>query len=332
MRIRTADLLKGMAVILMIQVHLVELFATPEIYDSFLGQLLLFLGGPPAAPVFMAVMGYFLAFSTKGLLFDVKRGFKLIIWGFALNIGLNLNLFYHIYAGAFQLSPWEYLFGVDILFLAGLSVIIIGLIKHFFRNKIWPWLALLFITIAIPEVFKPSTTDGVSAYFWAYFYSESWWSYFPVVPWLAYVLAGLLFNLLEENLKTIYYQFKWPIIAITAIVLVFTLRYGIDVSSHLEQYYHHGMLFFGFTVLFMLFWLICFHQITLHVNNVATNFIEWLGRRVTSVYIFQWLIIGNISTVLFKTQHLMQLTGWFLLVLILSSLASFTWYKIYRKS
>lgn len=332
MRVRTADILKGMAVILMIQVHLVELFATPEIYDSLLGQILLFLGGPPAAPVFMAIMGYFLAFSKGGLLFDVKRGFKLIIWGFALNIGLNLNLFYHIYTGAFQLSPWEYLFGVDILFLAGLTVIIIGLIKHFFRNKIWPYLALLFITIAIPEVFNPISADGVSAYFWAYVYSESWWSYFPVVPWLAYVLAGLLFNLLEENLKTIYYQFKWPIFAITAIVLVFTLRYGIDVSSHLEQYYHHGMLFFGFTILFMLFWLISFHQITLHVNNVATNFIEWLGRRVTSVYIFQWLIIGNISTLLFKTQHLMQLAGWFLLVLILSSLASFTWYKIYRKS
>ena len=332
MRVRTADLLKGMAVILMIQVHLVELFATPEIYDSFLGQLLLFLGGPPAAPVFMAVMGYFLAFSKRGLLFDVKRGFKLIIWGFALNIGLNLNLFYHIYTGAFQLSPWEYLFGVDILFLAGLSVIIIGLIKHFFQNKIWPWLALLLITIAIPEVFKPISADGVSAYFWAYVYSESWWSYFPVVPWLAYVLTGLLFNLLEENLKTIYYQFKWPIFAVTAIVLVFTLRYGIDISSHLEQYYHHGMLFFGFTTVFMLFWLISFHQTTLHVNNVAINFIEWLGRRVTSVYIFQWLIIGNISTVLFQTQHLMQLAGWFLLVLILSSLATFTWYKIYRKS
>ncbi|PJB59375.1 MAG: hypothetical protein CO098_03725, partial [Bacteroidetes bacterium CG_4_9_14_3_um_filter_41_19] len=97
MRVRTPDLLKGMAVILMIQVHLIELFATQEIYDSFFGQLLLFLGGPPAAPVFMAVMGYFLAFSKRGLLFDVKRGFKLIIWGFALNIGLNLNLFFHIY-------------------------------------------------------------------------------------------------------------------------------------------------------------------------------------------------------------------------------------------
>jgi len=332
MRVRTPDLLKGMAVILMIQVHLIELFATQEIYDSFFGQLLLFLGGPPAAPVFMAVMGYFLAFSKRGLLFDVKRGFKLIIWGFALNIGLNLNLFFHIYTGVFQLSPWEYLFGVDILFLAGLSVIIIGLIKHFFQNKIWPWLVLLFIVIVIPEVINPSSTDGISAYLWAYVYSENWWSYFPVVPWLAYVLAGILFNLLEENLKTIYYQFKWPIFAVTAIVLVFTLRYGIHISSHLEQYYHHGMLFFGFTTIFMLFWLISFHQITLHVNNVATNFIEWLGRRVTSVYIFQWLIIGNISTILYKTQHLMQLVGWFLMVLILSSLATFTWYKIYRKS
>ena len=78
------------------------------------------------APIFMAVMGYFIAFSKKGLFLSVLRGIKLIVWGFALNIGLNLNLFYHIYNGTFQISPLEYLFGVDILFLAGLSVIFIA--------------------------------------------------------------------------------------------------------------------------------------------------------------------------------------------------------------
>ena len=61
----TADLLKGMAVLAMIQVHLMELFARQEVYDSLTGKISLFLGGIPAAPVFMAVMGYFLFLQVR---------------------------------------------------------------------------------------------------------------------------------------------------------------------------------------------------------------------------------------------------------------------------
>jgi len=55
----TADIAKGIAVVLMIQVHLTELFAIPEWYEGVAGKLSLFLGGPPAAPVFMFLMGFF---------------------------------------------------------------------------------------------------------------------------------------------------------------------------------------------------------------------------------------------------------------------------------
>jgi uncharacterized membrane protein len=61
----TADLLKGFAVLFMIQVHIMEQFATPDTCNSIIGKISMFLGGPFCAPVFMAVMGYFLAFSSK---------------------------------------------------------------------------------------------------------------------------------------------------------------------------------------------------------------------------------------------------------------------------
>ena len=64
-RNQTADLLKGLAVIFMIQVHLIELFARQDIFSSNIGSVLLFFGGPPAAPIFMAVMGYYIAQSKK---------------------------------------------------------------------------------------------------------------------------------------------------------------------------------------------------------------------------------------------------------------------------
>ena len=76
-RNRTADLLKGVTVILMVQVHLVELFAQQQIFNSYMGSVLLFLGGPPAPPVFMAVMGYFIAFRNSNISKSILRGLKL---------------------------------------------------------------------------------------------------------------------------------------------------------------------------------------------------------------------------------------------------------------
>ena len=41
-RTQLADLLKGIAVVLMIQVHIIEKFAVVSIYESNVGKLLLF--------------------------------------------------------------------------------------------------------------------------------------------------------------------------------------------------------------------------------------------------------------------------------------------------
>jgi uncharacterized membrane protein len=331
MRSRTPDLLKGIAVILMIQVHITELFATQDFYNSFTGSIFLFLGGIPAAPVFMAIMGYYLARTNKGLKFDLIRGLKLLVWGFALNIGLNLNLFYHIYTGAFILSPWEYLFGVDILFLAGLSVIIIALLKHFFRKKVWVYVTTLILIISIPVFFLPPKTEGLPSYLTAYFYSDAWWSYFPVIPWLAYVLLGFIFNLQEHRLMPFYKSNKWYIISAIAILLTLTFGYGFEISTHLEQYYHHSALFFGFAVLFIALWSYLVYQLTQQINNRLTNYIEWIGKNVTSIYVFQWLIIGNLTTIIYKTQQGYILILWLIFVLFLSSLFTLAWQTLMER-
>ena len=327
-RQRTPDFLKGLAVLLMIQVHLMELFAQQEIYDGLMGKISLFLGGPPAAPVFMAVMGYFLAFSKKGLISSVIRGFKLIIWGFTLNIGLNLNLFYHIYSGTFQMSPLEYLFGVDILFLAGLSVIFIALIKHFFKEKVWPYISVLIIVIIIPEFFKPIVSTGATKYLLAYFYSDVWWSYFPVIPWVSYVLVGYIFKLLQSKLDISSRKKIFSLLIVSFVYVILIIYSGLDVSANLHEYYHHGAFYFFFTFVLMVFWLISSKQITQSFDNGLTKYIEWLGNNVTATYVFQWLIIGNISTIIYKTQNWWQLIFWFIGILGIVTILVFTWKRI----
>ena len=103
-RTQTADVLKGIAVLLMIQVHIVELFATESFYQSSTGKILMFLGGPPVAPVFMAILGYFLLSVNKTSIQLVVRGIKIFILGMLLNLALNFNLFIKVNSG--KLSIW----------------------------------------------------------------------------------------------------------------------------------------------------------------------------------------------------------------------------------
>lgn len=309
------DVLKGVAVLLMIQVHLMELFAKQELYSSLLGRISLFLGGPPAAPVFMAVMGYFLAKSESGTTQLVLRGIRLIIYGFLLNIGLNMHLFYHIFTGELAVNPLPYIFGADILFLAGMSVIIIALLRLAFRNSLVWWL-LIMLVAATAGLFIPSVNpgNGWSTYLLTYIYMATWWSYFPLLPWLAYPLAGYCFRMAEINCLT--RQIPVSGIFLTGlamlVLLVLTFSYGFNITADLPAYYHHTLPYFLWAMLFLGLWLIVFWQLLKNTGrNPVIRYLQWTGRNVTIFYVFQWLIIGNLATAFYKSVPAGILILWF---------------------
>ena len=90
-RLPLPDLLKGFAVFLIVPVHILELFIDYPGRESILGKILLLLGGPVAVPVFMIVMGYFVAKNKKSLSKNLLRGIKVFAVGFLLNIALNFH-------------------------------------------------------------------------------------------------------------------------------------------------------------------------------------------------------------------------------------------------
>ena len=85
-RNHSLDLLKGIAVLLMIQVHVMELFASDAVSTSTVGKLSLFFGGAPVAPLFMIIFGYFIAKSNKSVRQLLARGVQIFVLGMALNI------------------------------------------------------------------------------------------------------------------------------------------------------------------------------------------------------------------------------------------------------
>lgn len=329
----TADLLKGLAVVFMIQVHLVELFAKPEIYTSLIGKISLFLGGPPAAPVFMVVMGYFIARSKRSLTSSFLRGAKLIALGFALNIGLNFHLLIRIGTGSIDTNPWPYIFGVDILFLAGLSIIVIAMVKNFIKFNLISWVLML-VAIFVIQSFTPSATSiNFLSYFQAYFFGEGiWWAYFPLIPWLAYPATGVVVYILLSRFEKVFDRFYLYLIISSGIISIAFIGYASGVTSILEDYYNHGVAFFLYSCCFLVFYGTTTSLLSKSETIRLSNWLEWLGKNVTSAYVIQWILIGNIATALYKTQSLFETVLWFFAILLLTSLGVVSWEKFRKRS
>ncbi len=335
-RLSLPDLLKGVAVIFMVQVHLTELFAVPAFYESFAGKLSLFLGGPPAAPVFMAVMGYFVAKSNAANRLLAWRGAKLLGLGLLLNIGLNMHLLINIMQGTFTgIDPWTYIFGVDILFLAGLSLIFIAFFQPVFKTHLIAWFGLLLVA-ASANHWLPAYNEEHQPlqYIQAYFGGEAHWSYFPLFPWLSYPLGGYLFYLAE---KTTFFQhlkaragLLWLILSV---ILASSMTYGFRVSIQLDDYYHHDALFVIWTFAFIMWWLVSWQHIEKWLpENVVFRYLRFCGKNVTAFYIVQWLLIGNIATAIYRSQSPLQWLMWLIVILIASSLLTKGYLLVRQKS
>lgn len=324
----TADLLKGIAVVDMILGHILDLFLLQSIYD----QISYYFRILPAAPLFTAVMGYYIFLSRKNLKEQIVRGVKLIIWGLLLNIGLNFHLLIKIFSGEFLLNPYTYIFGADILTFAGLSIIILSAIKHYFNRKIIVYLfagaAALLIHNYLPSVSEDSTAAYIQAFFWGNFS----WSYFPIFPWLFYPVTGFIAGILFDKYFPVIKKYLPYIFSLSLIIAALTLDYGLSTAADYKEFYHHNFLFALRTVVFLIFFASLFSYMEKYFSkSFITLYLKWIGKNVTAFYIFQWLLIGNIATAIYKTQTLEASFTWFAGILILTTLLVYTYKALKSK-
>ena len=331
------DLLKGIAVLLMIQVHVMELFASDVISSSAIGKWSLFLGGVPVAPLFMVIFGYFIAKTHKTTKQLLVRGIKIFLLGVVLNMALNLNLIISVCLGKFDVDLIPYIFGVDILQFAGLTLVMIAPFKKWFETQyLLPLIAMLITALLGHYLLNYVPNNNVLKYVSAFFYGSTPWSYFPVCPWLAYPLAGMAVHQLQQR-----YNFSWLLVLKTKISLsvlflifiLFTIKYAIFISSDLPLYYHHGLLFFSWCIIFLFFYTLSINELTQHLGETTLfKYIKWLGKNVTLIYVIQWILIGNIATAIYKTVTNPLYIGLSVLgIVVVSSGLAYTVLKIKEK-
>jgi len=326
------DILKGIAVVRMILVHIVAVFATQELHGNAAARLIVFLAGPPGAPLFMLIMGYFIARSLKTTGISVYRGLKLLAWGLLLNIGMNFHLLIRTMSGSMDVNPWPFVFGADILFLAGFSLIIMAGIKKLFQRNLSAWIMLaLFFTLGGNIIPVYSGEIEWLIFLQAFFKGNAHWSYFPVFPWVAYPVAGYVFHILEEKYEVYNFSRKGLIYIASSLlfVVVATFSWGFSITADFYDYHHHSLVYFIWVLMLVCCWVIL---IRLMVQNKEQKslprYLQWVGRHLTNFYVFQWLLIGNIGTAIYKTQTAPAIMVWFAAIVATTSLLVYAWRRI----
>ena len=144
---------------------------------------------------------------------------------------------------------------------------------------------------------------------------EYTWSYFPLFPWLTYPLLGFLFSKAENRLIKFLEDHK--LISTVAGFVIFALlalfwKFGVSTTINLSKYYHHTFLFFLWTMGIVMLWTLLLRLVVLKFPKFPlVVFLGWMGKNITVFYIIQWLIIGNIATIIYQTKDLSEYGYWF---------------------
>lgn len=314
-RLQLPDLLKGFAVFLIVPVHILELFIDYPGRESLFGKTLLFLGGPVAVPVFMMIMGYFMARNKKPLKKNILRGVKVFAVGILLNIGLNFNLLLKIKYKGWPYNPWEYIFGVDILYLAGISIIVLSLLKIIQKGAPIIAVLLFFVFTGLTSTMNDLLMTTDRNYVLPFIAGTYSWSYFPVFPWLAYPMIGFAFYFMEERMIAFIRNQKLltgTLLLMVAAIVIFFGKTGFSKTIYLPEYYHHTFLYSMWAIGVVTIWVALLWMVyPMFISLAPGKFFMWLGKNITLFYVIQWLIIGNIATAIYQTQSIGKYVFWF---------------------
>lgn len=307
-RVRAVDFVRGFSVLMMIPVHVMMLFATVDTWkNTSTGNFVQLL--ERGSPIFLIVMGISFAFSKNsnrnGIL---KKALMIIGLGYILNF---LRFIVPIlFLGGFPesfvkvtgleisnpLKMLNYFLIGDMFQLVGISLFLIGLSFNFLvKNKY----VLIFITLVIMWLSKivSGIQSGIPVvdYILTLIWGNNFDVYFPLFPWLSFVLIGLFLGLsYQENPENADKSLFKPMLYIGVVLLIIgKLLCDYNYEYHFGDYYHLGpggtMGLMG--VMLVLFWIYYRIEKLLPENNYVSQLFFYCSKNVTPFYILQWILI-----------------------------------------
>lgn len=335
-RLQAIDVARGLSVIVMIMVHTLWIYGDVATQGgTVFGTVIHILGKGTAA--FLVAMGISYVLSRdQSVLGTLKRGLYTLGLGYMMN-GLKFVVpiaifnttpenFIEAYSWSspLSLSQLNYLFLTgDILQLAGLSLMLIAIIGHFIKNK---WgifvLALLMITTSkwVSGVRLDITgVDYVLDLLWGNQYNV----YFPLFPWMACVLFGLFIGMAykDKNYDQTFLYRSLGISGVAMMILGAALCFY-DFDYHFADFFHLGP---GGAIYLMGFTAFAYWGIDWIIRHTKPNrfyaLLQYCSKRVTSMYIIQWVLIcwgmGILGYQTFSTLSVIALMPLFMMATFL---------------
>jgi len=305
-RLAALDMGRGLAVFLMMLVHTLWMYADKTTQSaSLLGQVIHFIG--KGTPSFLIIMGMsFMLSSRQSLNSALTRGAMILMLAFGMNI-----LKFVVPISVFGTMPQEFIAAYgwseplnlsqlfylaltgDILQLAGVSLFFLALIRHYIKNKY----LILLIAFAILSVsrevsgYRPGIVglDYVSDLF----FSASYQVYFPVFPWISFILFGMFMGIvIQENNGAPAKLFKkLPLVAGLTLITGGALCY-MNFDYHFGNFFHLGPggVIYLLGINLILLWSIQ-KLLASGINSRMIDLLFYFSKRVTSLYIIQWVLI-----------------------------------------
>jgi uncharacterized membrane protein len=201
-RLPALDALRTWAVLLMLIMHVFPTYARPEYYHSVWYRGFFYAIEGMAAPAFMFAMGVSIVWSKPKSTGKIwRKGLLLLAQGYLLNVlkfappVLIFNAFPASLFAAIGAQPGtpgliRFFMVGDILQFAGIAYIICHILYRPGRSyKLFSLAALVGIIAVAPCLY---TLDTGKIYLSSLFYGSSPLVFFPVLPWLAFPLLGMV--------------------------------------------------------------------------------------------------------------------------------------------
>ncbi len=345
------DLAKALAIIFMVFVHTYEAHWFLENSEEGAGYIcawiIEFLGGVPAAPLFMLAMGVGVVYSTRS---TSKTYLKRAAQIFALGILVN---FFQQWVPIFMrpdvaeefAANAHSIIATDIYSFVTVAFLFFAYLKTSKHPVAITTIAMI-VCLIVSEVTYPNSIDTGSVWLDSIigiFVRTNDYSYFPFFTWAMWPLLGYLFGRLLIKTEN---KFKmYSIIAATGVVALAVATYVINMDPNdmiinslteanmddVGLYYamdtwnllwSYGCLAIEMYVLYLV--------VRLTKNRIPALF-SYMSKHIMSIYVIQWVFIGLATPIFDRVTDVFVCAALGAVVLVLTIISAWLWDKFMTK-
>jgi uncharacterized membrane protein len=205
-RLLFIDLLRGWAILVMIEVHVFNAFIIPALKETWWFSILNFINGL-VAPSFLFISGFAFIISTQSQ-HDELHKFGSLFRKKMMRIGLIFLVGYSLHVPFFSLAKifreatpqlWLSFYNVDILQNIGVGLLYILLARVFIKSD-KAFYYFLFVSSIVFVFISPYIWDHDFARYFpipiASYFNPVYGSFFPLFPWIGFLLVGAVCSIL----------------------------------------------------------------------------------------------------------------------------------------